>query len=64
MEDVMNQFDVSGPSPARRPEGREPDRGIHIDRPWPDRRPQEADMDEIVYVSPPPVPWPRVFPGL
>ena len=60
----MNQFDVSGPSTARRQDGRAPDCGILIDQIRTERRPQEAETDEIAFVSPPPAPWPRVFPGL
>ena len=51
------------PAPPRRPSELPPD--LIDDRPAASAFTKvDQDRDEPIYVSPPPVPWPRVFPSL
>jgi hypothetical protein len=59
MEDVMMQIGEIPPVPAV-PNGLPADAGRQT---RPDPNPSD-DEDRELFVSPPPAPWPRVFPGL
>jgi len=59
----MNQFDES--SRPRRPDEPSdgPNKSLRPDDPAGPQQEPAVD-DSVLFVSPPPAPWPRVFPGL
>ena len=65
----MMQIGNSQPHPMAFPEGLTGDLAKIGGRPAGDGRrsneqPAEDADDTVIFVSPPPAPWPRVFPGL